>query len=77
MVDVEQSTRTMTQNKDMISWPTAFAIAAVAAAFAVIIWAVSLSDGERYRAQVENNKLRIEHDKWLLENGHIEEPRIR
>jgi len=30
-----------------------------------------------YKAQQENNKERIAYDKWLLENGHIDKPRIR
>lgn len=60
-----------------INWPSALAIAAGAMAFGIMAWAVSSSDSARYRAEVENNKNRIEYDKWLIEKGIIKEPRIR
>lgn len=65
------------RNDHPINWPASLAIAVGAIAFGVMMWAMSLADSARYKAEVENNKNRIEYDKWLIEKGIIKEPRIR
>jgi len=65
-------------NKDrIINWPTATAIMVGSVAFVFMVWATTRYDDAKAAAQVENNKNRIEYDKWLLEKGFIKEPRIR
>jgi len=60
-----------------LNWPLAVAISICALAFALAIWGMTSGDGDRYRAELENNKARIEYDKWLMEKGFIKEPRLR
>lgn len=58
--------------KSEFGWPHAFAVAFIALAIAMTMWAVSMSDEARYNANVENHRIKVEHDQWLLENGHKE-----
>ena len=67
----------MTNKNQNFGWPHAFATIAGSLAFAAMVWASSYADAARYNAEVEHNKNRIEYDKWLIEHGYIDEPRIR
>jgi len=69
----------MSDNKEckFINWPVATVIIVGLIALTFICWVDSLDDEAELAAQVENNKNRIEYDKWLLEKGFIKEPRIR
>lgn len=52
------------------TWPAAFTIAAIAFAAAFGIWGLVRSDEARYEAETQQYKQRLEHEKWLIENGH-------
>ena len=64
-----------TQDNDM--WPVAVIIACFCAMGSIMIWAINRDNAAVAAAETENNKNRIEYDKWLLEKGFIKEPRIR
>lgn len=70
----------MNNNRE-IEWPLAAVLITLAVALGLILPSVAGCEARTkeayYEAQVENNKTRFEHDKWLLEKGFAKESKIR
>ncbi len=70
----------MNDNRE-IEWPLAAVLISLAIVLGLALQPVAGCEARTkeayFKAQVENNKTRFEHDKWLLEKGYTKESKIR
>lgn len=68
---------TSKNNDHLMDWPVALVLVVVAISGAFVLYGLSESEKDRFKYEAEIVKSRLEHQRWLLENGHIDKPTLK